>query len=47
MAYRASERVAFGGLMDKTYERTEKLNFNCRRGNKIVDVSQFLFLLTT
>ena len=40
IAYRASERVAFVGSMDKTYERTEKLNFNCRRGNKIVDVSQ-------
>lgn len=42
MDCRASQSLVFGGLMDKTYERIKKRNFNCRRGTKIVDINHMV-----
>jgi len=45
VAYTASESLAFGAQMHQVQRRLKKLNFNCRWSKKIVDVSQYYFLL--
>jgi hypothetical protein len=39
MDCRVSDSFVFGGLMYKTYERVENLNFNCFQGKILVEAT--------
>lgn len=45
VSYTASESLVFGAQMHQVQRRLKKLNFNCRWGKKIVDVSQTILII--